>query len=289
MRRTTPITASTLPSRYIRTDLLHRSIMQEAEVHRIGIGFLDKSGWSTDVTDWRTVFWSVQLVLRGSGTYRDDRGVQERLIPGSIFQRLPDRIHTTTIDPATGYAECFLFLDPSLWNTGVSLGLLDPHTPVRHGAINLAVVRQVDALMERMRQAPSRSLGDLALEVMQLGARLLRLGPGSADPDQDLIERLCERLAADPAGRWPLTELARGCGLSWERLRKLFAARTGCSPQTWRLQRRMDRARELLLGSDAHLAAIADELGYPSAFAFSAQFKQQMGVSPTKYRGGRVG
>lgn len=275
-----------LPAVFARSDLVHRSIMRGRERHRIGLGFIDKAGRTADATQVRTIYWSVQLVLRGSGWYEDDRGTRERLLPGSVFQRLPDRIHTTTIDPASRYVECYAFLDPALWRSGVSLGLLDPRHAVRHGLVDLGLVRRVDQVLKRLRSARSDELPDLALEVMRLGGRMLRdSGSPTAAADR-VIEALCQRLSEDVANRGALPSLARGSGLSWERLRKLFTARTGQSPQSWRLHCRMDRARELLLGSDASIAAIADELGYPSAFAFSAQFKRSVGMAPSRFRGG---
>ena len=259
--------------------------MRGHERHRIGLGFIDKAGWTADATRVRTIYWSVQLVLRGSGWYEDDRGTRERLLPGSVFQRLPDRSHTTTIDPASRYVECFAFLDPDLWRSGVSLGLLDLRHPVRHGQLDLGLVRRLDQVQDRLRNARPEDLADLALEVMRLGGRMLRDSTCPTAAADSAVDALCHRLAEDPAGRWALPGLARGTGLSWERLRKLFTARTGQSPQAWRLHCRMDRARELLLASDAPIGDIASELGYPSTFAFSAQFKRSVGIAPSRFRG----
>ncbi len=274
-----------LPAACARNDLVHRSIMRGRERHRIGLGFLDKAGRTADATRVRTIYWSVQLVMLGSAWYEDDRGTRERLLPGSVFQRLPDRVHTTTIDTASRYVECFAFLDPALWRSGVSLGLLDPRHPVRHGLLDLGLVRRLNQVQDRLRHARSEDLPDLALEVMRLGGRMLRDSTSPTAATDRAVEGLCQCLADNPAGRWSLPSLARGTGLSWERLRKLFTARTGQSPQSWRLHCRMDRARELLLASDAPIGDIASELGYPSAFAFSAQFKRSVGIAPSRFRG----
>jgi AraC-like DNA-binding protein len=47
---------------------------------------------------------------------------------------------------------------------------------------------------------------------------------------------------------------------------------------------RLSHAADLLTTTDATLEAIARQVGYSSAFAFSAAFKRTRGVSPSRYR-----
>jgi AraC-like DNA-binding protein len=46
----------------------------------------------------------------------------------------------------------------------------------------------------------------------------------------------------------------------------------------------MTLAADLLLDTDATVAAVAHEVGYENAFAFSAAFKRTHGHSPTAWR-----
>lgn len=280
---------SDLPRRFVNSDRVHRSFGSPGRAHRIGLGFSNKSGKRQDASKVRTVDWSGQLVLRGLGWYEDDRGEKSELRAGTVFERLPDRVHTTTIDPASGFAECFVYLDPELWRTGVDLGLLGDGRPVRHGVVDLGLLEAIQGTCKRLSEATDAMLPDLALEVMRLAGRMLRQVDSANDPQQLLVDQDCRRLAEDFSGRWSLPILARGTGLSWERFRKLFTERTGLSPQAWRLRRRIDRARELLLAGDGNVTEVAQQLGYPSPFAFSTQFKQMVGVSPNRYRLGDHG
>ena len=47
---------------------------------------------------------------------------------------------------------------------------------------------------------------------------------------------------------------------------------------------RMERARELLAGTDLTISAIADATGYHSEFSFSKAFKRVYGVTPGTVR-----
>ncbi len=49
----------------------------------------------------------------------------------------------------------------------------------------------------------------------------------------------------------------------------------------------MALAADLLLNTDATVAAVSREVGYDDAFAFSVAFKRVRGVSPSAWRAGQ--
>ena len=88
----------------------------------------------------------------------------------------------------------------------------------------------------------------------------------------------------------PLTvrELARQAGLSVyqfeQRIRRIFQITAGQLIQ----KVRMDAAVQRLRDSDASVAAVAMECGYSDQSAFTRQFRQTIGCSPTEYRAALV-
>lgn len=69
-------------------------------------------------------------------------------------------------------------------------------------------------------------------------------------------------------------------------LNALFKSQMGENLMRWRDQLRMQRARELLQGSDKPIKVIATEVGYDDPMFFSRRFKQLTGWSPTQVRNG---
>ena len=72
-------------------------------------------------------------------------------------------------------------------------------------------------------------------------------------------------------------------GLAAETYREL-SDETGLSPAQWLLQRRTERARELLEGTDLSVARVAREAGFGSATALRQRFHAALGVPPLSYR-----
>lgn len=72
-------------------------------------------------------------------------------------------------------------------------------------------------------------------------------------------------------------------GISYARLRKAFRARFGVSPGRYRIERRLALAASLLRHDGRGVAEVAAILGYPSPFAFSAQFRARFGKPPSRW------
>jgi len=47
---------------------------------------------------------------------------------------------------------------------------------------------------------------------------------------------------------------------------------------------KMNKAKELLLGTSASITEIAYSLGYPNLFSFTRAFKKYYSISPSAYR-----
>lgn len=95
---------------------------------------------------------------------------------------------------------------------------------------------------------------------------------------------LWERVDANLAHPWTLTELTEHAAMSAEHLRRLSRRQTGRGPMHHVAFLRMRRAATLLESTRQKVQAIAASVGYDNAFAFSTAFKRHMGTSPDGYR-----
>jgi len=87
-----------------------------------------------------------------------------------------------------------------------------------------------------------------------------------------------------PAHQWTLSELARVAGTSRSVLAERFQELVGSSPMQYLTQWRMLLAANLLRGSNAQLASIAEDVGYQTDTAFSRAFRREFGAPPAAWR-----
>ena len=81
-----------------------------------------------------------------------------------------------------------------------------------------------------------------------------------------------------------LFELARTAELSPHYFATVFKASTGVSPHRYVIERRIDRARDLLRQDDKTISEIAFAVGFSSQSHLTANFHRSTGVTPRKFR-----
>jgi AraC-like DNA-binding protein len=90
-----------------------------------------------------------------------------------------------------------------------------------------------------------------------------------------------------PAHAWTLEELAQAACTSRSVLAGRFQQLVGSSPIQYLTQWRMLLASNLLSGSNAPLASIAQDVGYQTDTAFSRAFRREFGTPPAAWRRAR--
>jgi AraC-like DNA-binding protein len=100
-------------------------------------------------------------------------------------------------------------------------------------------------------------------------------------PDAARIDAVRERIAAAPAERATLAELARGAGVSPFHLARRFRARTGTSLHQYRLALRLNVALARLREGADDLTALALDLGFSSHAHFTTAFGAAFGCAPS--------
>ncbi|WP_448548517.1 helix-turn-helix domain-containing protein [Thalassotalea fusca] len=74
-----------------------------------------------------------------------------------------------------------------------------------------------------------------------------------------------------------------GC-LSVRHLNELFRTYYGQSTKQYIIEKRMEKAKQLLIHSNDSISKIAEQVGYASVAAFSERFNQVMQISPSVFR-----
>ncbi len=124
----------------------------------------------------------------------------------------------------------------------------------------------------------------LAVRFLFLGERTPERASGPATLTRrrlSLVQELIEsRLEADLT----LRELAAAVGYSRSHFLRAFRATTGVTPHRYVLNRRIERARQLLGEGDMSIAHVASCCGFSSQAHLTLAFRKVCGVTPGEYR-----
>ncbi len=100
----------------------------------------------------------------------------------------------------------------------------------------------------------------------------------------DRIEALVRRIPAAEFQSVSASKLARECGCSVRHFDRLFKARFGVTLLPKQIDLRLDRARLLLLETDAKIIHVSMDCGFQHPGLFTAMFKKHFGLTPSAWR-----
>jgi AraC-like DNA-binding protein len=103
--------------------------------------------------------------------------------------------------------------------------------------------------------------------------------------EDPVVGQALRLLQHQPAEPWTVAKLAANTGVSRASLARRFATTVGETPMAYLTGWRLALAADLLRQQpESTIASVARQVGYGSAFALSAAFKREFGVSPQQYR-----
>jgi len=114
------------------------------------------------------------------------------------------------------------------------------------------------------------------------GSAIKQFARGGLAPWQ--IRRAYEFIDANLANDPSISDVSEQCGLSSGYFSRAFKRESGFSPHRWLMKKRVERARELLRGSDLRLAEIAQVCGFVDQSHFARVFSRSEGCSPGRWR-----
>jgi len=105
--------------------------------------------------------------------------------------------------------------------------------------------------------------------------------------DSDIHQRLCRaRKLIDDCYDLPLdlTEISKQACLSRYHFLRLFRDAFETTPHQYLIQRRIEKAKELLRLRNLSVTDVCFEVGFQSLGSFSSLFRRCVGAAPAKYR-----
>ncbi|SEW39026.1 AraC-type DNA-binding protein [Chitinophaga sp. YR573] len=112
--------------------------------------------------------------------------------------------------------------------------------------------------------------------------KIQRLRNFSYEADDDLLIR--QAITANIYNAVTVEELAFLCHMSLSTFKRRFARMYGTSPNKWLLEKRMQKAAQLLKQGECKASEIYFELGYENLSSFIQSFKQVHGITPKQYQ-----
>jgi len=240
------------------------------------------AAWASRLRDYDLWFvWS------GRGRMLTSDGEID-LVPGLCVWMQPGRHYQASHDPSSPLGVNFFHFESRE---------PDSPAPPAFEVMRTAQLEFADTMMRRILslRADVRETAHASAEVL-FGALLGELareacvqpaGPADAGIEQHhrlIVQRITAEIRENPGRPHAVAGLARAAGYSVDHFSRLFEKFNGRRPQDFIIETRLSRARQLLAETGLSIGQIADTLGFRDIYFFSRQFRQRVGVTPSRYR-----
>lgn len=227
----------------------------------------------------------IVYIARGKGVFESESTAATTISEGTCFMLLPKVWHRYYPDPEYGWQEYWLGFHGKImleWLDNKCIPEQDALYEVGH---NNHLISLFLKILEYIKSNPAglqQIITGIALEI--LGLVLSTKNNTPPDTIEQKIEWAKFFIAENLEKPLYVPELSAELGMSYSRFRKSFKSITGISPGQYHLQKRVEKAQELLSTTLLSVEEISVLMGFESVYYFSRIFRIKSGYSPTAYR-----
>ena len=222
-------------------------------------------------------YYSISYLVEGDGRFWYPPDHELQVNPGQCIIVSPEFINRYGGDKDK-------YLEDSICFAGPVADLLYRSGVIKDGVFEMGKGRRLLPVMKLAADPAVDSQLNANFALQRLLFDIYNENKARSKKDSPLVDKLIETMKQQIHRWWTVEEMADFSGLSDDQFRRIFAKQTGMLPTIYLDRLKLQKAAEMLTGSELSVAAVAAELGYVDQYHFSRRFKSIMGFSPNRYR-----
>ncbi len=147
------------------------------------------------------------------------------------------------------------------------------------------ILQLLEKLTNEYRQPGRKSILSTKAILYDIISKVLAYSEERSDyQPKDSLEKILEYIHKNLHTNLHVTGLAEEFGLNPKQFYYQFHKKLGVSPKKYIVETQIKRAKELLIEEDISISDISAMVGYEDSLHFSRIFKQNVGLSPKRFR-----
>lgn len=234
--------------------------------------------------------YHLHTILGGKGILSVN-GVETELKEGQLFVTKPGEETWYRADEKDPWEYCWMAFDGNLAEKYIKSAGFDAGTNSR------PCLRDCRRFGDLVKKALSRPEMNLANDIHRLAVLLEYISfaiedyqfstqrgrQSKVDYTDGYVEYAVNFIQANSATA-KVSDVAHNIGIHRSYLTSIFRKKLGLSPQEYLMRVKLEKARRLLLDSEASIQEVSQMVGYENPLTFSKCFKNRYGVSPRAFR-----
>lgn len=226
-------------------------------------------------------------ITKGCGQFSSESVGNKHVCSGRLMLVFPGRWHTYRPYRNVGWNEYYIGFEGPVVDRLVSEGFFSEDQPV----IDIGLSEEFVSLYTRalnIAEADAVSsqqyLAGIVMHMLGMVISLSRNRQFEMSAIRQKIEKARIYMKEHVGENVSAEQLAEHLNISYSWFRKAFREYTGYAPAKYFQELRIQRAKQMLVGTSSSAKEIAAALGYGSAEHFYSMFKKATGLTPHEYR-----
>ncbi|KAI4443201.1 HTH-type transcriptional activator RhaS [Schaedlerella arabinosiphila] len=228
--------------------------------------------------------------LNGSGTLGMDRNVYH-LEPNDVLLALPGREIWYETEKWKPWTYMWIGFSGICAETILASAGFSGTKPVRKVRCARKIGSYIDRILEAYQTSDEDRLKRNGMLLLIFAELIRDYVQHSAGPEPDFgnpgavyVKEAVQYIDLHYNQKVRIQELADQLGVNRSYLTSSFQKALGCSPRDYLVRVRMEKAREMLIGTNMQISVVAASVGYSDPLSFSKTFKESYSMSPRTYR-----
>lgn len=226
-------------------------------------------------------------ITKGCGQFSSESVGGRHVCGGRLMLVFPGRWHTYRPYRNVGWNEYYIGFEGPVADSLMRGGFFSEEQPV----IDIGLSEEFVSLYSRALDvaeadsvASQQHLAGIVMHMLGLVISLSRNRQFEMSAIRQKIEKARIYMKEHVGENISVEQLAADLNISYSWFRKAFREYTGYAPAKYFQELRIQRAKQMLVGTPLSAKEIAVELGYGSAEYFYCMFKKSTGLTPHEYR-----
>ena len=250
----------------------------------IGTAFMETTVPVERQFDGDVLLFCVVYHISGSGQYIDNRTNKVYAFkPGTLRAWKPNMSFTRISYPGK-HLNKHLTIPVEFYTLLGKMNLLPEDTPLLDLGGQTNIASRFDELIFEVKSLKELNLPLASNKAFSFLTELLLPRPAISEKWRSQMEEAASQLEADFTEKISIDELASSLNMSVTNFRRIFNSFYGVSPIVYRVQKKIELIKQILITEKLLIKEIAERFGYADTFTFSRQFKKYTGITPREYR-----
>lgn len=235
--------------------------------------------------------YQLLYITHGEGWFRSASQPLSSISEGTAFLLFPGEWHSYAPNRETGWHEYWIGMEGPIMENLISKAFFKKQSPIFPVGLTddmMTLYMKAQLIANQQEAGYQQLLAGIATLLMGSLISGVKSAGTVKRGTQQVISKAKVLMIENIETPFSPEVLAQAVCVSYSWFRRMFKEHTGFSPAQYQQQLRIERAKELLLGTSKSVKEIAFRLQYESPEHFSTLFKKKTGKTPVQFRTGRT-